>query len=236
MPTSRVIPKKVPICPGRDSKFTIKHNRQQGNAWWIYYIQPQGDPVPADDAHADLVLLVNSLKQQEGQQPGGAFSINEHFQVIARMGSPRGYPGQAIHVIGLNAGTVVRYSTPITFARQTINPTVTPKVGAPWPGPLCGSTYSFAARGNPKPPSNNYDEVWTEIDGRITQLSTEANVVPYPPSTGALAGFLAELRNRLPSGGKFRVNEHGRAFTSDTCTYIGCVPLAQWFKPLTAKS
>jgi len=55
----------------------------------------------------------------------------------------------------------------------------------------------------------------------------------YPPTTGALADFLAALRRQLLQGGRFRVNEHGRAFTADQNIFIGNVPLASWFPPLS---
>src|SRR5207237_9236230 len=71
---------------------------------------------------------------------------------------------------------------------------------------------------------------------RSSDLSTQANIRPYPPASGALARFLAALRRRIPRGGRFRVNEHGRAFTSNGTIYIGTVPLGQWFPPLTARS
>ncbi len=128
------------------------------------------------------------------------------------------------------------YTTPIVFNGGKLDPRVTPKEGQPWPGPLSGMTYSFVAPNNPKAPSRMLDEVFVEEEGVILQLSTQAGVSPYPPTNGALFSFLAALRRLLPTGGRFRVNEHGRAFTSRDNIYIGCVPLASWFRPLTARS
>lgn len=235
MPTGRVIPKKLPSCPGRDSRFTIRHNPDQGGEWWVYYEPPGEDRVPADAAHRELIDVVNALKEAEGNQPGGSFSINEHRQVIARMTSPAAYPGNAVHVIGLLEGTreVITYGEVITFQGGALTPLATPAEGAPWPGPLCGMTYSFAAPGNPQTPSSNFDEVFVDINGQRVQLSAAAGITPYPPPAGPLAAFLAALRHQLPTGGRFRVNEHGRAFTSEGNIFIGQVPLAQWFKPLT---
>jgi hypothetical protein len=75
--------------------------------------------------------------------------------------------------------------------------------------------------------------VWTEIEGQIDLLSTHIKPDPYPPSAGPLADFLAMLRRQLPMGGRFRVNEHGRAFTADSNSFIGVVPLGSWFAPLS---
>jgi hypothetical protein len=235
MPTSRVIPKKLPSCPGRDSRFTIRHNPDQGNEWWVYYEPPGADRIPADGPHRELVDVVNSLKEAAGNQAGGSFSINEHQQVIARMTSPAAYPGNAIHVIGLLEGTgeVIIYSETITFLGGTLTPLATPAEGAAWTGPLCGMSYTFVAPGNPQPPSSNFDEVFVDINGQRVQLSTAAGHSPYPPPVGPLSEFLAALRRQLPIGGRFRVNEHGRAFTSDENIFIGQVPLNQWFTPLT---
>lgn len=226
MPNSRVIPKRLPVCPNRDSRFSL---RQHGGSWWVHYQAPSGAYIPADAAHAQLVDLVNALKEAEGNAPGGAFSINERGQVIARMKAPPGYPQNAIHVVDISMGVVQTYNHTITFSGGAIDPTVMPNEGDPWPGPRCGLTYKFTAPGNKKPPSHNLDEVWTEVDGKDDLLSTHLGAAAYPPISGALAMFLAALRRQLPSGGRFRVNEHGRAFTADSNAFIGQVPLASWF-------
>ncbi|MGH9967258.1 MAG: hypothetical protein ACREBG_05420 [Pyrinomonadaceae bacterium] len=236
MPSGRVIPKKLPTCPGRDSRFTIRHNPDQANLWWVYYESTDGTLLPADEDHSDLVALVNSLKEAEGNAAGGGFSINEHFQVIARMTAPSNYGGQSIHVVGLAGGLIATYDQTIVFQNGLLLPTITPLEGQEWVGPLCGMTYSFAAPGSPKGPSRNFDQVFVEIDGQKHFLSVDAGINPYPPTTGPLATFLAALRRQLPIGGRFRVNEHGRAFTSENNIFIGIVPLAQWFKPLTPLS
>jgi hypothetical protein len=166
--------------------------------------------------------------------PGGAFSINEHHQVIARTKAPPGYRQNSVHVVDISDGVVQEYAETITFQEGAIDPTAEPSEGDPWPGPRCGSTYRFAAPGNKKPPSHNLNEVWTEIEGQIVLLSAHAGETPYPPAAGPLAAFVAALRRQLPPGGRFRVNEHGRAFTADQNVFIGNVPLASWFPPLSA--
>jgi hypothetical protein len=232
MPTSRVIPKRLPVSPGQDSRFTIRRNSGQGGVWWVYY-KPQGaDPLPADQSHPALVERVNWLKETEGNQPGGSFSINEHGQVVARMNAPSGYSQNAIHVVDISAGSVFTYTTTITFQGGALDPSALPAEGNQWSGPLCGATYSFAAPGNRKPPSNNLDEVWIEINGVNVLLSSQISISSYPPVTGALAAFLGALRRQLPPGGAFRVNEHGRAFTANAKTFIGTVPLTHWFRPI----
>ena len=236
MPASRVIAKRLPVCPGRDSRFTIRRNGDQASEWWVYYDDPDGSLIAADSAHEELVGLVNKLKEAEGNAPGGGFSVNEHFQVIARMKAPAGYQQNTIHVVDVSSGAVMTYPQTITFQAGVIDPTANPAEGSDWPGPRCGSTYRFVAQGNRKPPSHNLDEVWTQIEGQIDLLSAHCQSVPYPPTVGPLADFLAALRRQLPPGGRFRVNEHGRAFTSDSNTFIGSVPLASWFGPLTLAS
>lgn len=237
MTTGRVIPHRIPICPGRDSRYTVRRNRSEPDSpWWVHYSPPGDDPLPADDPHQELVNLVNTLKEQQGCQHGGAFSINEHFQVIARMSAPPGQRGQSIHVVGVNLGSIVTYDIPIRFSQGELDPTSAPSEGELWPGPLCGTTYRFAAIGNPMAPSRNYNEIWTEYNGQRCLLSQDASVSPYPPPRGPLADFLDALRRQLPAGGRFRVNEHGRAFTANTSAYIGTVPMRHWFRPLTARS
>jgi hypothetical protein len=182
----------------------------------------------------ELVSLVNELKEAEGNAAGGSFSINEHFQVIARTAAPSGYKQNTIHVVDVSSGAVQEYTQTITFQGGALDPTAKPAEGSPWPGPRCGATYRFAAPGNPKPPSHNLDEVWAQIEGQIDLLSTHTKPNSYPPTAGLLAAFLAALRRQLPSGGRFRVNQHGRAFTSNENVFIGNVPMASWFPPLSS--
>jgi hypothetical protein len=234
----RIIGSRLPCCPGKDSRFTIKKNPDRPDVrWWIFYEPPGADPIPADDPHSELISLVNSLKAEMAESTGGGpFSINEHSQVIARAKAPTG-PGNAIHVIDVTSrGTVATYSTPIVFKAGTLDPRVMPREGAPWPGPLSGMSYSFAAPGHAKPPSRKVDEVFVEEEGVVLQISTHRGIDPYPPSGGPLANFLQALRRQLPPGGRFRVNEHGRAFTSNGSIYIGSIPTAEWFRPLTSRS
>jgi len=233
MPNSLVIPKRLPVCPNRDSRFTI---RNHAGSWWVHYKAPDGTFVPSDDPHADLVGLVNALKEAEGNSAGGAFSINERGQVIARMKAPPGYPQNAIHVVDISAGAVQTYSETIFFGGRAIDPTASPAEGSPWIGPRCGSSYSFASPNNKKPPSHNLNEIWTEIDNQDDLLSAHLKPAAYPPTAGPLAEFLAAFRRQLPLGGRFRVNEHGRAFTADTNLFIGQVPLTSWFPALSLTS
>jgi len=237
MTVGRIIGQKVPICPGVDSLFRIRHNpAEDGNPWWVFYGTDASDFVPADDPHLELVELVNLLKQQQDGQAGGRFSINEHGQVIARMGAPAGVPGQAVHVVGVRAGQVVTYTNPITFRRGRLDPRATVNEGQLWPGPRCGVSYKFCAPGNAQQPSGNFEEISITVAGQLRQISAEAQIRQYPPNRGQLAQFLQALRRQLPNGGRFRVNEQGRAFTSDGALFIGTVPLSDWFKPLTARS
>jgi hypothetical protein len=232
MPASRVIPKRLPVCPNRDSRFTVRRN---GNGdWWVHYKAPDGTLIPADAAHDELVSLVNDLKEAEGNAAGGSFSINEHSQVVARMAAPPGYKQNTIHVVDISSGAVRKYTQTITFQGGVFDPTAKPAEGSPWPGPRCGATYRFAAPGNKKPPSHNLDEIWTEIEGRIELLSMHTKPTSYPPTAGPLNAFVVALRRLLPPGGRFRVNEHGRAFTTDQNLFIGNVPLKFWFPPLSS--
>jgi hypothetical protein len=234
----RIIGTRLPCCPGKDSRLTVRRNSEQASRpWWIFYEPPGDEPIPADDPHEELVTLVNSLKAEKANSKGGGpFSINEHGQVIVRAKATSGF-GNTDYIINVTSqGVVSAYSTPIIFRGGKLDPRVTPKEGELWSGPLSGMSYKFAAPGNPKPPSRKLDEIFVEEEGVVLQISTHARINPYPPTTGSLSKFLQALRRQLPQGGRFRVNEHGRAFTSNGFIYIGTIPTAEWFRPLTARS
>jgi hypothetical protein len=233
MPTSRVTPKRLPVSVGRDSRFTIRHNPDQDRAWWVYYEPPGQDPIPADHAHSELVERVNHLKEIESNSPGGGFSINEHGQVIARMKATSG-PQSAWHVVDVSSGSVFAYTSTITFLQGALDPSSNPTPGTPWTGPLCGTTYTFAAPNARRPPANNLDDIRIVVNGIAVLLSMDTGIWPYPPPSGPLLPFLTALRERIPTGGRFRVNEKGRAFTSKDSIYIGIVPtLPNWFRPIS---
>lgn len=240
MPAGRVVLKRLPTFPGKNARFHIRKNRDKGGVLWIHYMPHGGSPIPADDSHSELVDLVNNLKIAEGERPGGGFSINEHRQVITHMRARPDDPGESksIHVISFSAtGAVATYKRTITFNEGRLSPILPHLEGELWRGPLCGMSYKFAKPNSPKAPSHKLEEVSAIFEDRILQLSVDVGINPYPPKTGPLANFLVALRRQLPDGGRFRVNEHGCAFTSSSGKkFIGIVPLTQWFKPLTSRS
>ena len=234
MSISRVVPKQLPVCPSRDSRFTLKQNYAEGGVWWVYYASAGGD-IPADQAHPKLVERILQIKQQLVGTEGGSFSINEHFQVIARMSGPPNSNRESIHAVDVAGGTVFTYSNLITFQGGVLDPTVATTEGTPWTGPLCGSTYIFGVAGKRDNISGNYEDV--RIKDTEERLSLHATgFSSYPPPSGSLADFLAALRRVLPVGGRFRVNEHCRAFTSDSpSAFIGIAPpYPDWFRPISA--
>jgi hypothetical protein len=210
----------------------LRHNPGEGNRWWVYCEGEDGALVAADLDHWGLVEIVNGIKGAVGAGPGGSFCINEHRQVIAKMNPPAGHEVNSIHAVGVLEGAVRTYSEVITFRQGRMDPTATPTEGSVWTGPPCGATYTLAAPENRKPPSNKLDEVWTEVAGMIEQLSKHVPQA-YPPNNGPLATFLAALRRQLPGGGRFRVNEHGRAFTSNGNLFVGLVPQETWFPAIS---
>ncbi len=232
----RIIGRRLPCCPGRDSRYTIRHHPSNPQRWWVHYETPSGARIPADEPHQELIALVNELKAEMAGAPGGgAFSINEYGQVIARTRSTGS--GQAIHVVNVNdTGVVSTYNPAITFHGGQLDPRMTLREGETWTGPLSGMTYRLTAPGNPQAPSRKLDEIFTEVEGAILQVSQHGGIEPYPPVDGPLAAFLLALRRQLPQGGRFRVNEHRRAFTSNGSKFVGTIPSDAWFRPLSAES
>lgn len=234
MPVSRVVLKHLPVCPGKDSRFTLRRNHAQGGEWWVYY-DFEGEDIPSDQAHSELVERVLQIKEQLGGTEGGSFSINEHSQVIARMSGPPGSNRNSIHAVDVAGGKVFTYSNVITFRGGELDPTLTPEEGSPWEGPLCGTTYTFGAAWKRDNKSANYEDVRIkDTEDRLSLQVTGHS--SYPPASGQLADFLAALRRVLPEGGRFRVNEHRRAFTSDPpSVFIGIAPPhPEWFRPIAA--
>jgi hypothetical protein len=234
MSLSRVVPKLLPVCPGRDSRFTLKRNYTEGGEWWVHYTSPGGD-IPADQAHPGLVERILKIKKQLVGTEGGSFSINEHFQVIARMSGPHNSNLESVHAVDVAGGTVFIYRNVITFQGGVLDPTVATTEGSPWKGPLCGATYTIGVPGKRDNISGNYEDV--RIKDTEERLSLHASgFSSYPPPSGSLADFLAALRRVLLGGGRFRVNEHRRAFTSDSpYAFIGIAPqYPGWFRPISA--
>ncbi|HEV7406510.1 MAG TPA: hypothetical protein VGO11_26400 [Chthoniobacteraceae bacterium] len=230
MAIPKVIPKQLPMRPGKNSRYTLK--RAFGE-WWVHYQSTSGD-IAADQPHPLLAERINRLKLISHDE-GGSFSINEHSQVIARMKGPTGSDRDSIHVVDIGGGAVFAYPNVITFQNGALDPTSILSEGTPWTGPLCGSTYTFSISGKRDNTSGQFEEIL--IKDSSERLSQHVSGIPsYPPPQGPLAEFLAALRRVLPGGGRFRINEHRRVFTSNPPHFfVGIAPPSPlWFRPIPA--
>jgi hypothetical protein len=182
----------------------------------VYRLNERERQLLTTDRHDVLVEAVNKVKMEVTGQPGGAFYINENFDVLV----PTAKGG--CYYAG-NYGTLLEFD----FEGSTVGPRP-PKglrPGDRWRGPHVGIPYTLAAGGN--------DIKYDAKDGRLRTEHRLSDHVGQP----AAAGLAQRLRNvKGFAGGRIYINEAGEFFApiqtrSGTLAYLylGALDEDQWF-------
>jgi len=183
----------------------------------IYRVTARERQLLTTDRHDTLVDMVNEVKEEETDQLGGAFYINEFFDVLV--------PTQAGGCF--YAGTYEKLLE-FDFEGEIISPR--PPAGLqpskPWPGPHVGIRYTLTSGGNDI-------KYWRQVGpGRIQEhrLSDYAG----QPAAAQLANRLRQIKGL--EGGRIYINEVGEFFAptdhgDSTVSYVYLGPLEDdlWF-------
>lgn len=218
-------------CGATDGmKYFIQRNPDvSGRPWWVY-VKNEAVTTPADDAHEELVSLVLTLKREMGAElGGGSFFLNEHSQVIASANPPLGWNANSVYLVGVNeTGDVLRYRKPLTFGDGIMDSSAMPAEGDIWTGPAVGVRYAF----NDALPDEKM--VCFKFERKGPRLFLSHDLEERGLTFGLeLARFNDALHRVMDfGGGRFYVNEQGRAFSARSCEFIAQVPLESWFRAL----
>jgi hypothetical protein len=183
----------------------------------VYRVTARERELLTTDRHDALVAMVNQVKVEETDQLGGAFYINEYFDVLV--------PTQAGGCF--YAGTYEKLLE-FDFEGGIISPRPTAGLqpGEPWPGPHVGICYRLTAGGN---------DIKYERSVRLRRIQE------YRLSDLIGQRAAAQLANRLrqikgSQGGRVYINEVGEFFApmndgdgGISYVYLGPLEDDPWF-------
>lgn len=202
----------VPSNVSKDAKYKVS---AEGEVHLLYRIDQRTRELLSTSEHADLVEMVNRVKEQINGRPGGAFYINEFGGVL---------------VPGLEGGCYwagcYEETLEFSFERSVISPVAPPGLepGDYWPGPHAGVRYKLRAGG--------LDIVYLLQDGR---RSREYRLSDFYPADEA-ADTAAKISSiKGTHGGRFYINERRELFGPvdghDGFVYFGHLEDCVWFHP-----
>jgi len=190
---------------------SLVYESENGELWY-----------PSTDAHPQLVEMVNAVKTEMGEGPGGAFYINEYKQVIVPVtdsdSSEYYLAGIYERLLEFDFEGKVISGKAEDLDGNPISP------GDKWVGSNHGIRYKLCAGGK-------------DIEYRV---SPRPNVERKERLSNALgreqakevAKMVATIKG--PEGGRFYVNEHLNVFaplTEESTVYYYCgrIDLGNWF-------
>jgi hypothetical protein len=207
-----------PSNVSKDAKYSVVSGPADGMVVrLVYRVSDRERELLTTEHHDRLVEMVNLVKIELSGQAGGAFYINEHFDVLVPSQTGDGC---------YYAGTYERLLQ-FEFEGGLISPHPPSDLrpGDPWPGPHVGIKYTLAAGGN----DIYYRRMTTPTRREDCRLS-DCN---SPSRAAELANRLATIKGR--EGGAIYINEAGEFFApisiDGNLTYLYLGPLAEsaWF-------
>lgn len=211
-------PGLIPSNVNRDAKYSIVSRRAGGmEVRLVYRVTARELQLLTTDRHDDLVAMVNQVKVEETDQLGGAFYINEYFDVLV--------PTQAG---GSFYAGVYEKLLEFEFEGGIISPRPPEGLqpGDPWLGPHVGIRYTLTAGGNDI-------KYWQQVrPGRIQEHRLSDHV--GQPAAAQLANRLRDVKGW--QGGRIYINEVGEFFApiddgdgSVSYVYLGPLEDDPWF-------
>jgi hypothetical protein len=226
------------VWPQNVSKLAKYGVRFQDKKWRVTVLYDAGEGLrylAVEGAAADLADRVNAVKNAVGEQPGGAFYINEYRHVIVPVGSGASshyyYAGKLANDLTFDFEGEMLTTRPVNSNGAGLQP------GDQWIGPRPGIPYVLAAGGGDiyyETPALTDDDppAVRPFMKRKVQLS---KILGDKSQARKAAGTIADIRGH--EGGRFYVNEHGAMFTpimvgdGDGLSYVYCGSIdgSAWF-------
>ncbi len=211
-------PGYVPSNVNKDAKYSVKRGSHDDfEIQLVYRLDARERALLATQHHGELVEMVNAVKQEHNDVPGGAFYINEFLDVLV----------PAMNGACYFAGTYQRYLE-FEFEGQVISPRADDDLvpGQPWPGPHVGIRYTVKAGGK--------DIGYTFNPRPRVERTVLLSDVHGTTAAAELVQRLARVKGDL--GGRVYLNECGEFFTPppnprDDFVYLGSLDEDVWFPP-----
>ncbi len=206
-------PGLIPSIVNKDAKYSVVHADDGMQVQLRFTLNHKEKAILTTDRHDQLVEMVNAVKQADGSAPGGAFYLNEYFDVLVPTMNGCFFAGsyENVLVFDLDGATVSPHRPP------GVEP------GDEWSGPHVGIPYVLAAGGQ--------DIYYKTKSGKIERREDLSDHVGAT-AAAKLAGRLAAIRGT--EGGRIYINECGEFFAppragSTGHVYLGGLDEDAWF-------
>lgn len=230
------------VWPQNVSKLAKYAIRFLDGTWKITVLYEAGEGLrylAVEGGGADVIQKINALKTAVGDQPGGAFYVNEYRHVLVPVAASSGTGfGSHYYCAGrLEADLTFEFEgSPLTTKPvRTDGSPLAP--GDPWVGPRPGIPYVLAAGGGDiyyeSPALTDTDP--PRVRPQMTRKVQLSKVLGDKATLSHVVRLVAAVRGH--QGGRFYVNEHGAMFTpvgagdGNGLDYIYCgqIERAAWF-------
>lgn len=210
-------PGNIPSNVAKDAKYSVVNGKEGFEVRLIFRLSSRETELLTTDKHPELIEMVNEVKREHAGVPGGAFYINEFFDVLVPTIEGECYFAgtyQRMLQFDIEDGTIVSPKSP---------PGVQP--GERWSGPHVGIRYTLKAGGR--------DIAYKRVSGRREteyRLSDEHGADAAARLARRLAG------NKGDAGGRIYLNEAGEFFSPPSQIggdhiYLGGLDEDLWFPP-----
>lgn len=209
-------PGNVPSNVNKDAKYSVVSGRDGYQVRLIVTLSRGVKELLTTDQHPELVEMVNEIKREYNGAPGGAFYINEFYDVLVPTTSDGCF----------FAGTYQQWLT-FDLDGETIGPKAPPGLepGAKWDGPHVGIRYRLKAGGR---------DISYDASSGTRQEERFLSDAHSPDEAALLARRLA--RHKGDAGGRIYLNEASEFFSppsrpGDPYIYLGNLDEDIWFPP-----
>ncbi len=183
-------------CPRlapKEAKYSIRWRQGQQVVSLVYRLSRSEVEILSTDRHDELILMVNTIKEEFANATGGAFYINEWHQVIVPVSGRHEYyyAGEYHNLLEFEFEGRTLSGKPVGWDNQPLRP------GELWGGPHPGIPYKLRAGGR---------DIYYELQvtpTRIRTISLSEHV--GKEAAQQMAARIRAVKSDL--GGRFYVNE-----------------------------
>ena len=208
-------PGYVPSNVSKDAKYSVVSGPDGWEVRLIYRLSAREEALLTTKHHDRLVDMVNDVKLEHNGKEGGAFYVNEFFDVLVPTVDGNCY----------FAGTYQEVLE-FEFDGEVISPRPRPGLepGEPWPGPHVGIRYTLKAGGR----DIGYE---TKPSPNLVRKELLSDCHGEGPAA-ELAARLARIKG--DKGGRIYLNECGEFFSPPSAlggeyVYLGALDDDVWF-------
>ena len=210
-------PGNIPSNVSKDAKYSVVSGSDGYEVRLVFRLSAKERALLTTNSHDGLVEMVNEVKVEVQGVPGGAFYVNEFFDVLVpTLGGDCFFAGTYQDYLEFDLdGMVIGPRAPAGL-----------QPGDVWPGPHAGIRYKLTAGGK--------DISYERKSGKNRVVTERLSDVHGADDAARLARRLARVKG--DAGGRIYLNECGEFFSPPSelgaeYVYLGSLDDDLWFPP-----